>query len=91
MYKATEVEGLKNQVKIILAEVKDSWDLQWNPGLAGVAPVMVEQFLIGDEFDVDLLFWCVRVCGPRTRHTETMMGRGRGRGGGGGGGGFGCG
>lgn len=59
VYRATSVEDLKERVKLILSEVKESWDLQWNPGLANVAPAMVEQFLEGDEFDVDLLFWYV--------------------------------
>jgi hypothetical protein len=59
VYKATSAADLKERVTGILAEVKESWDLQWNPGLADVAPVMVEQFMVGDEFDVDLLFWCV--------------------------------
>lgn len=59
MFKALNAEDLKERVKGILAEVKESWDLQWNPGLDGVAPVMVEQYLEGDEFDIDILFWCV--------------------------------
>eukprot|EP01134_Creolimax_fragrantissima_P002773 CFRG2773T1 len=57
VYKVTDEIDLTEKSREILAEAKDSWDLQWNPGLAGVAPVMVEQFLDGPEFDVDILMF----------------------------------
>eukprot|EP00126_Sphaerothecum_destruens_P007358 Sdes_comp19815_c0_seq1m11958 len=46
----------KDAFKLICEDLKKSVFCTWNPGMASVYVIM-EQYLVGDEFDVDCLMW----------------------------------
>eukprot|EP01135_Chromosphaera_perkinsii_P003340 Nk52_evm40s240 gene=Nk52_evmTU40s240 len=51
------VEELKKNFKLLVDDMKEHVYLNWNPGCDDGVYVILEQYLLGDEFDVDCLFW----------------------------------
>mmetsp|Transcript_18098 Transcript_18098/g.45971 ORF Transcript_18098/g.45971 Transcript_18098/m.45971 type:complete len:492 (+) Transcript_18098:96-1571(+) len=56
VYRASSIEEAKRAFKIIEEDFRKNSGLSWNPGL-GTNKVLVEELLVGPEFDVDILMW----------------------------------
>uniref|UniRef100_A0A7S2W377 ATP-grasp domain-containing protein n=1 Tax=Mucochytrium quahogii TaxID=96639 RepID=A0A7S2W377_9STRA len=56
VFKATTIEQAEKAFHIIVADLTKNDNLNWNPG-CNENSCLVEQLLVGDEFDVDILMW----------------------------------
>lgn len=56
VYRADTMEEALKHYDTIMEEMRENWGLEWNPGLE-TNVVLVEELLVGPEFDTDILIW----------------------------------